>query len=530
MDVSKNLTFFILGLTAAVVAYIFNPALVVLVEMVSTATLPRDFLRMVSQSSLVAFGGYLSLFGLVFFLLYLVFPVTYVWYHISAAHSAMTRLPLASAPARRTTLKDFLSQMKEMGFIGKLAEAYSGYLVQEAERKVDPEVVKSARLSKRAVKSGDGKDVLIAPVRATARAKVLFNRDSLVGETLLLGFFPVFARLLIGAGVVCVGFSLVSYSLDPAEMHVMTALQPGLVAFLYCLTAAIIIFGGAHFVEQILDQGAKLLARTIDGLFDQNEWQGDMNRLVGSLAEVNIADQLEEVLHKGLDKPMTEFSKAVKELSSAQEEKLDGLMVKSLADFSQTMTKQVGVDADNLNKALKDATLAADKMKKQQLDGAMQFTKQMDKQAATIAKHLLEMQKNLKASEKTTHTGTEKLIAGLTTEVEKTYQNMAEFVESNLKTLQEKQDAFEASVQDKDNILSDLHNTARDLGTISNASGKLLDKFNQLTTEMDTILRTIQEKGPVSRNGAAKNNKLKDALLNLRQSNSERTRELPDME
>lgn len=125
----------------------------------------------------------------------------------------------------------------------------------------------------------------------------------------------------------------------------------------------------------------------------------------------------------------------------------------------------------------------------------------MDKQAKAIAKHLTDMQKILKNSEKTTQTGANKIISAIASEVDNTYSRLGKFMESGLARIDAKQEALETAVNDKDSILKDLHNTAKDLGTISNASGRLLEKFNALAKEMDGILTTIQTTGAIGLGG-----------------------------
>jgi len=194
------------------------------------------------------------------------------------------------------------------------------------------------------------------------------------------------------------------------------------------------------------------------------------------------------------------------------------------------MIKKLGVDLGALNKALTDSSQAAGAMKKHFSESNTAFSQQMDKQAKAIAKHLTDMQKILKNSEKTTQTGANKIISAIASEVDNTYSRLGKFMESGLARIDAKQEALETAVNDKDSILKDLHNTAKDLGTISNASGRLLEKFNALAKEMDGILTTIQTTGASKKNtNSETRDKLKLAMLDLQKANRNKISELPDM-
>ncbi len=527
---SRNISFFILGLIAAALTYVFNPALPGLVEFLVSDRLPGDFIRLLRNSELIAFAGYISLFGLLFFLLYFIFPVSYTWYQINSAINIIDGLPPIHNPVRRTNKKAFLSALKSMGFIDRLATSYGPYLIQGPEEEVAKQKLKNTRIVQKM--NNKNQKILIAPVRATAPAELVFNSGSLVNDNLLLGFFTVFSRILAGAGVIIFGISLVSFSLSPGTDGAMllSALQPGIVGLLFCLIAAVIISGLTHLLHMILSQNSRSLARMINALFYQGDWPEDMAEKDQKNKEKPILEQLEASLKNSMDKPMKEISKAVKALSVDQEKKLDSLLSKTLTVFSNNLEKNIKADATALNKALKDAGHAADVMKKQFGEANVQFSKQMEKQTTAIAKHLADMQKILTNSEKVTLKGTEKIISTISSEIDGTYTRLGEFMENSLKKLEEKQATIETAVNDKDSILQDLHNTAKDLGTISNASGKLLEKFKLLASEMDVVLNNIQKGGFERNNGRSEQrDKLKSAMLELKKSNNERTSELPDM-
>lgn len=529
---SRNLTFFILGLTAAILTYFFSSSLSTIVEMVISEKLPKDFIRLLQNSDLVAFAGSASMFGLLFTLLYLFFPVAYVWYQINAARDVVSELPLASNPVKRTDKKTFLSRLKGIGFIGKLSDLYGKYLIQGAEQEVKEEVLKNTRLLKKKVKETEKKKMIIAPVRATAPAEVIFNSANLINENLLLGFFRIFARILMGIAIISLGISVISFSLTSGEveMSLFDAIQPGMVALIYGLVAAVIIAGLINIVSLILSQNVRSLAMKINGLFHQNEWQQDMDRVADSLTHDPLSAQLEKILQNALEKPMLEISAAVKGLAENQEQKLDQILSGTLASFSDTMEHKLTADIATLNKSLKEAASVSAQMRKHYADKNAEFSKLMDKQATAIAKHLVDMQKVLKNSERTTQRGTTNLVKSLSSGLEETYGNLGVFVQESLKKIEDKQAALDAAVNNKDSILQDLHNTAKDLGTISNASGRLLEKFSRLSADLDKVLTNIQESGVTQNNGGAdRRDKLKAALTNLKKATQDKVANLPDM-
>ncbi|MBL4803147.1 MAG: hypothetical protein JKY45_14780 [Emcibacter sp.] len=508
-------------------AYIANPSLTAVLQQVTTEPLPREFIRLLQNSELIAFAGYTSIFGLFFFLLYLLFPVFYVWYHINATLRIISEMPLSSNPIKRMDKKTFLSELKSLGFIGKLAKDYGSYLVQGAEEEVPSEVLKTVRLTR-----AKNKKIKISPVSATISAETVFNEASLVRENLMLGFFSVLARAMAGAAVVCLVISILSFSLvqgkgDVVEFHI---LQTGMMAFVYLLISAVIIGGLAALMNMILSQNADAVARKVNGLFYQNSWQQDIARITSNLEGNSAAEKLEKILQDSLNKPMKEISGAVKALALEQEKKLDHILSKTLDNFSENLMKKSGSDMGYLNRAIKDAALSAEQMKKHFVEANSAFSKQMDKQSTAIAKHLTDMQKILGNSEKITQAGSEKIIVTLAGEVENTYKKFGEYMESSLKRLDEKQTIIESSSNDKNGIMKDLHDTAKDMATISNASGMLLERFIALATELDQLLSNMKENGLPNQNDTTeKRDKLKLAMLKLKKINKDRIDELPDM-
>ncbi len=532
---SRNSIFIILGLIAAGLAYFLNPSLTGLVGLIMTERLPYDFIRLVQNSGLVAFAGYISLFGLLFFLLYVIFPLSYVWYHINSANNIIAELPLASDATARTSKEIFLSRLKDLGFVGRLARIYGAYLVQGPDEEISTESLKNARIIKKGVGRGKNRKIIISPASATAPAEIIFNADSLVNDNLLLGFFAIFARILVGVGVISLGISLLSLSLTAGgQVTVMSPLQPGMTAFLYCLTSAVIISGLTRLFELILSQNSRALARMINALFHQGGWQQDIKTIQENLVNNSALAQVESVLQGRIDKPLKEISReisrAVKQLSEAQEQKLDNILSKTLDSYSGNLEKKSAANIENLNKILKETAHTADLMKKQFTGASSDFSKQMDKQSAAIARHLADMQKISANSEKATQKGSEKIISSLASEVKSTHKQLDEFIKSNLKKLDEKQTRIEKTFNDKNSILKDLHNSARDLGTISNASGMLLERFIALSGELDGVLKKIQQNGfSAGRGDSEKRDKLRQAMIELKKANRDRIDKLPEM-
>lgn len=488
-----------------------------------------NVLPALQNNPLVSLAGMLSFFGVIFFTLYLVIPTLYVWFYINLANNRISILPNFSNPISRTDKNKFLATMKELGFIEKNALSYAAYLVQGPEETVPPETLKNMRIIRKASQNKGGEAIVISPVYAKLSAEEFFNRENLVVENLMLGFFHILARIIASMGVICIFLSIMSYaSLDtPHETPLISALYPGLWAFLLCLISSLYISGFVHSIELILSQMVNILAKRINGLFGQSNWQQDIHILKQQVMSNSDKENLETVLQNCLDKPMKEIAKAVKALAEEQESKLDKILSDTLSYFISNIDKNLSMDMKSVNQVLKDTANSADQMKKQLIDSGTLFSKHMDKQAGSIAKHLTEMQKILNNSEKASQQATEKLISSFATEVDKTYGQLAKFMETSLKNLADKQTIIEKAESNKDSILRDLHNSAKDLGTISNASGKLLEKFTALSKELDGILSLAQKNTNVP--DTAKRDKLKMAVMELKKNNNDKLGKLPDM-
>lgn len=530
---SRNLTFFFLGLTAAVVAYIFHPLHGELVGWVITENLSPAFSEMLKSNEIVALASLVSLFGITFVGLYLIFPVFYVWSHINSARNIVGALPLATNLAQRTDKTTFLAKLSGLGLINRLAKAFGDYLTQQAEEDVSGEALKNAPIIRGMSQSPKKQVAKIAPVRASASAEGIFNRDSLVVDNLFFGALNLLARILVAIGVICMGISLVvpSMAAAPLDQPLIITIQPGLVALLYCVTAALIMSAFIHLADMILSQNASSLARGINDLFHQNGWQRDLDDLSGSFGHRDVGAQLENILQSGLNKPMKEITKAVKALSMDQEKKLGSILSKALDFFIGDLDKKLGKDTEILNKALKDAAKSADIMKKQFSDSNVQFTKNMNKQAAVIALHLADMQKILSKSEQTTQKGTDKMITSLSKDLEASQRRLSIFMETSLRKLDNRQKAMDAAATGKDSILNDLQKTAKDMATISNASGTLLDRFHSLSSELMGMVDHIRDAEIARNNGRiAQQGKVKVALEDLKKSNRAKLGDLPDLD
>jgi len=542
---SRNLTFFLLGLISIILTYFFHSLLVTLIGMVITENLSQDYMSLLVKSDLVALANFISFFGLVFFALYLIFPVTYVLYHLIAAKNILKELPLISNPMHNTDKATFLSKFKDFGFISDVVDSYSPYLIQGAEQDVKAETLKNIRVIKKAGLKNARKSYSIAPVKARVSAATYFNEDRLVKDNLLMGFFIFYARIMVAIGTISLGISIVAFSLKEGQGPLLfSGLQSGGIAFLYCLTTAVIITGIGNIAISLLSQEVKKMARMIDNLFFQSDWQQDLCKIKEQLESHSTVEKFEIIMRDSLDKTRTSFdksqnsfdksmieiSKAVTALSVEQESKLDDILSKTLVNFSHNMEKKSETEVKNLNKTLKDMANSAEQMTKNLSGSNIEFSKQMDKQASAIVKHIADMQKVLITSEKATQKSTEKIITTLATEVQSTYVKLGDFMDVSLKKLDEKQKKIEESANDKNSIIGDLNQAAKDLATISNASGQLLEKFTALSTELNLVLLKAQGKPGGSHKALEeKRDKIKMAMLDLKKANRDKIDELPDM-
>lgn len=528
---SRNITFLILGLISGAWAYFLLPSLTDLVELIISDSLPGNIIRMMQHDDLVTFAGSISLFGLLFMLLYILIPVSYVWFQINSAITITRTMPEVSDLTRNTDKKTFLSALYERGVITRLARTYGAYLIQGPAQEVDPEILKNSRLIKKVSKKNKDQKHMIAPVLALSPAEVIFNGASLVGDNLLLGFFMVYARILVGAGLVCLGISAVSFSAGSGQdTFLLNAIQPGMTALLFCFSSAVIISALTRLVDQMLRQNSSRLARNINRLFFQGDWPQNKDLQAKNDAETVYMEKLGGILQASLDKPLKEISKAVDALTVDQEKKLDNILQKTLRIFADDQEKKSGKDAEILSKAIRDASLGAADMKKQFSNANALFTRQMNKQTTAIARHLMDMQKILTKSEKATQMGVEDIISKMAGEIESIHNRLGDFMDSRLNILSDKHKEIESAVKNKNGILVDLHNSAKDLGTISNASGMLLERFISLATELDAMLKNFQEMGlGHSAGDAERRDRLKSALSELKKANSDSIDSLPDM-
>ncbi len=528
---SRNFLFFVLCLISAAFAFVFYSSIPAIVSMVATDNLPSNLIRIMRNSDLIAFASFMSLFGLIFVTLYMLIPVFYVAYHIKLAKNIVTELPLITNPVRRTDRKTFLSKFNGLGFIENIAVAYGSYLIQGPEEEVDAEKLINIRLVNKPAIKGRDKKITISPVKALAPAEKFFNQESLVIDNLLLDFFILFSRILIGIAIICVGISLVAYQLQESQsIAAQSMLQSGGIAALICFSSAIIIAGLTRLMSLLLFQNSQSVARMINGLFYQNDWQQDLFKISTNGDGNPDMKQLESLFKNSLDKPLKEISKAVKALSVEQESKLDDILSKTLASYIGRMEKDFVANNSKLNSAVKETTNSVMEMKNNLSDSHNIFIEQMGKQSDDIVKHLSAMQKVLTNSEKATQKSSEKIISSLASEVKGVFDKFSKFIEDSLKKIDDKQDKIDKSVSDKDSILKDLHTSSKDLGTISNASGILLEKFTLLSSELDVVLKNIQKQA-IGNNpiGNVKRDNLKLAILELQKSNSDKIGKLPEM-
>lgn len=525
---SRNVYFILAVIISAVCAYILNPMMLGALETILRQDVPRALL----QSDLVMLSSYVSLMGLSLLVFSFVFPALHVWYYLSSALSRTGELPLACDPLHQTSVKDFLQKLSGLDFIHEKARIYSSHLIQGPEQEVPEEILKEMKVSKILIKKT--RKFVIAPVRAAQKADFVFASEHMVDQRVFMWFFNVLPALLGGIGGICLMLSFVAFALNPAAGGdidpMMMGLQAGVVAIAFCLISAIIVTITCHLMGNMLRSGASLLCQRIDNLFHHDSVHEVLAHLMDNVISSDMSDDMALKLDKTISKPLNAMTRATKALAADQEQKLDGLLNKSLARFMVDYEKKLGVEANSLNATLRTSTKAAHDMEKQVQDSAAKFAKQMDQQAISIARHLSDMQKILEKNEKQSKEGfgadVEKVIGSLKTEMQGNYEKFGKYMDQSLTELSIRQHSLDKAVVNKDNILQDLHKTARDLGMISEASGQLLEKFHRLSEGMETVLKHT---GPMDgKSSDLDRGKMMDALRGLQKLSKGRTRELPE--
>ena len=80
---------------------------------------------------------------------------------------------------------------------------------------------------------------------------------------------------------------------------------------------------------------------------------------------------------------------------------------------------------------------------------------------------------------------TEKMLDSLKEEIDQNYKKYGEFIGEHMSRIEETQEVLNGALADKDSLVQGLKKTSQDLGTISEASGKLVDRFAKLSKELD---------------------------------------------
>lgn len=444
-----------------VIAYFLTPLLPGMVKGVSSMRLPADFTSMLTHSSLVYFAGFTSFLSLSLFLFLFFFPAAHVWYYLGRAKNILSRLPMACDPVRRTTKKTFLDSLKELDFIHEMSVIYSDYLIQEDGRDVSEEALKELSASRLNSVKGKAAKVTIDPVSATVQASFVFRADQMVDQRLFLWFFSAFPRLIGAIAIVLLSICLAGALLTgPEGGSLIEALRPGIVAFSLCLTSALVIGFLCRVIVSGLYHQAADVAQMIDHLFHHDGLRRDIREMLGH----NTAQGGMKELEKAVSRPITALVKSIDSLSENQEKKLDDLISGTLASFTKEMEKTTGQQAAKLAKTLEDASKVTVEMKKS-----------LEEQSKSHIKHLEDMRALIAQQETETKVGLldkiESLISDLKGEVNK-------------------------ALTDKNSVLEDLHKSAKDMGTISGASGKIVEKFEKLSKELDGLLKQTHASSP----------------------------------
>jgi len=532
--VPRNVYFILTVIISALCAYFFNPVLLDMLEDIFSKALPRSILK----SDLVHLSGFASLMGLALLVFTFILPALRVWYYLAGALRAIAELPLAHEKLHQTTVKSFLAKLSDLGFIHDLARIYSSHLVQGPDQEISSEVLEEMKVSKILLKNNKNKKFIIAPVRAVQTADFVFNPHQLVDQRIFMWFFNMLPTILAGIGGICLMLSFVDFALNSSVgggTPMLVGLQAGVVSIALCLISAIIVTIISRLMGDMLRGGAHRLCHDIDNLFHHDSLNELLSHMTDNVDSAAISDDMALKLERTIAKPLNAMTRATKALAAEQEEKLDTILGKTLARFTLDYEKNAGLEADSLNQSLKASAKAAKDMEKHIQDSSVKFSKQLDQQASAIARHLSDMQKILEKAEKKSKdslsSDVEKMVKNLTEEMQDNFEKFGKYMDQSLTELSIRQDKLDHAVVNKDNILQDLHKTARDLGTISEASGQLLEKFSRLSKGMENIL---EQTGPMqgqtsSMASGMDREKMIDALKDLQKITKNKSRELPKL-
>ncbi|MFC7049538.1 hypothetical protein [Emcibacter nanhaiensis] len=524
---SRILFFLLTLLVSAVVAYFSSTIVASLTVLLSTDRLPRDFLRLVMDSNLVVTASYMCVFFLSMVIFAHLLPSLHIWFHLTRAKKRLGELPLACDKLRQTTVKKFLASLDGLDFIHEFAVIYSERLHQQPPQEVPEELLKKAKLNRAiAKKDKDGK-LTIEPVRASAPAASVFSSEQLVDQRLYLWFVEALPKILLAAGGLILSVNLLSLTVfDPALNVNMTTLgdfvaqlQPGLVALVFSAFTALVIYVLVKFSVGILRQNAADLAALVDHLFHHDGWHAELRDMVDMMRDSSLSKDVE----KAIQRPLNAIGKATKALADDQGAKLEEFLSRAIAAFEAEMEKNAGKQLAALTGSLEKAQKTAEKMEKSFSSTAEGFASQL-----TQMKEAVEREEN--NSEQRLTAQTEKVLESLKEEIDQNYKKYGEFIGEHMSRIEETQEVLNGALADKDSLVQGLKKTSQDLGTISEASGKLVDRFAKLSKELDSLIKDAKNKtsgsGPIS---SAQKDELLEALDKLKKQRASQIEDLPSL-
>ncbi|WP_417317492.1 hypothetical protein [Emcibacter sp.] len=523
--VPRILFFLLTLLVSAVVAYFAVPIIMSLTVFLATEKMPRDFLQMLMTSDLVAVAGYVCVFFMSMVIFAHLLPSLHIWVYLVRAKKRLAQLPLACDKIRQTTVKKFLSSLEGLDFVHELAVIYGGNLEQLPAREVPEEVLKKTKTSRAIARKDKEEKVTVEPVLAAAGAESVFSQAQLVDQRLFLWFMVALPRLLLAVGgLILVINILVLGVFDPALKVNMTTLgdfvaqlQPGLVALAYTTFTALLIYALVTFSIGVLRQNAGEIPVLIDYLFHHN----GLHMYLRDMSERMQEDSLSGEVEKALQRPLNVIGKATKALADDQGARLEAFLSGALSAFEQEMEKNAGKQLSALTISLDKAQKTAEKMEKNFSSTANSFAKQLEQMKDAV-------HKDEKASEQKLTRQTEKILESLKEEIDQNYKKYGEFIGEHMARIEETQAVLNGAMADKDSLVQGLKKTSQDMGTISEASGKLVDRFTKLSKELDTLIREARSttSGAAS---ASQKDELLEALEKLKKQRESQIGELPSL-
>ncbi|WP_321392609.1 hypothetical protein [Emcibacter sp.] len=506
-------------------AYFATTIVTSLTIILSTERLPRDFLRLLMSSELVTIASYICVFFMSMVIFAHLLPSFHIWFHLTRAKKRLGQLPLACDRIRQTTVKKFLTALEGLDFVHEFAVIYSEHLDQLPEREVPEELLKKAKINRAITKRGQDEKVTIAPVLASVGAASVFSPEQLVDQRLFLWFVEALPKVLLTVGGLLLLVNILNLPVfDPALNVNMTTLgdfisqlQPGLTALVISIFTALLIYTLVTFSTGVLRQNARELPSLIDHLFHHNGW----HTVLKEMAEMMRENSLSKDVEKAIQRPLAAIGKATKALSDDQGSKLEEFLSTAIAAFEKEMEKNAGKQLSALTTSLEKAQKTAEKMEMSFSATATGFAGQLEQMREAVAKEEKQSEQHIVAQ-------TEKMLETLKAEIGQNYEKYGEFIGEHMSRIEETQDVLNNALANKDSLVQGLKKTSQDLGTISEASGKLVDRFAKLSKELDSLIREAKNSPPGSVSSAQKN-ELLEALEKLKKQRLTQIEELPEL-